>query len=66
MKAVDIRKKGEDELLKMLGELQENVRSLKFKIASKEVKNHQQLSQTKKDIARVLTILKERHATKQA
>lgn len=56
----DLRKKSAGELKEVLGDLQEQVRTLRFKIASKEVKNHQQMKFVKKDIARILTILKEK------
>lgn len=59
MRIKDIRKKTEQDLRKLLAELQDNVRSLRFKVASREVKNHQLLRLTRKDIARVLTVLKE-------
>lgn len=64
MKANEIRKKPESDLRKLIAELKETVRELRFKIASKEIKNHQLLRRTKKDIARILTILEEkkRHA----
>ncbi len=60
MKPQEIRKKSEEDLQRLLGELKEQVRNFRFKIASKEVKNHQLLRIAKKDIARILTILKER------
>lgn len=60
MKVQELRKKSGNDLKKMLGELKENVRSLRFKIASKEVKNHQLLRVAKKDIARILTIIKDK------
>lgn len=59
MKVKDIRKKSKEDLAKLLKELRENVRSLRFKIASKEIKNHQLLRLARKDIARILTILRE-------
>ena len=61
MKIQDIRKKADNDLKKSLAELRETVRSLRFKIAAKEIKNHQQLKGVKKDIARILTILGERN-----
>lgn len=64
MKVQDIRKKSKDDLAKLLKELRENVRSLRFKIVSKEIKNHQLLRLARKDIARILTILEEKNATK--
>ncbi|MDP3741551.1 MAG: 50S ribosomal protein L29 [bacterium] len=60
MKIQEIRKKSVEDLRKMLGEFRENVRGLRFKIASREVKNHQLLRVAKKDIAKILTVLKER------
>lgn len=60
MKIQELRKKSGRDLGKLLAELKESVRSLRFKIASKEVKNHHLLRQTKKDIARILTILAEK------
>lgn len=64
MKIQDVRKKSEQDLKKLLAETRENVRHLRFKIASKELKNPQALRQAKKDIARMLTVLKERSYAK--
>jgi len=64
MKPREIRKKSPEDLKKLLAELRDNIRSLRFKIASKEIKNHQLLRLAKKDLARILTILKEQHDTK--
>lgn len=63
MKVKDIRKKSKEDLAKLLKELRENVRSLRFKIVSKEIKNHQLLRLARKDIARILTILREKNET---
>jgi len=60
MKPRDIRKKSTEDLLEQFEEMKEQIRTLRFKVASREIKNHQQLRQTKKDMARILTILKER------
>ena len=62
MKIQDIRKKSDSDLTKMIEGLRGAVRDLRFKIAGKEVKNHQQLKQTRKDIARILTVLREKEA----
>ncbi len=48
----------EKELLKTLGQLREQLRDLSFKIHSKEVKNNHTLKIVKKDIARILTLIK--------
>lgn len=47
-----------NELNRQLTMLREKVRDLHFKIFSKEVKNNHILKSTKKDIARILTILR--------
>lgn len=60
MKILELRKKSEEDLKKLLGELRENARNLRFKIASREIKNHQLLRQARKDIARILTVLREK------
>ena len=59
-RAADIRKKSEADMKKMLTELQASIRDLRFRNAAKELKNHQQLRGVRKDIARILTVLKEK------
>ena len=59
-KAMESCKKSGDDLAKVLAELRDSVRNLRFKIAAKEVKNHQEMRMVKKDIARILTVLRER------
>jgi len=60
VKIADIRKKSESELKDILSRLRDETRVMRFKVSSKEVKNHQLLKGLKKDIARILTNLKER------
>ncbi|MBX4187622.1 MAG: 50S ribosomal protein L29 [Candidatus Doudnabacteria bacterium] len=60
MKIQEIRKMGEGELIKQLAAMREQVRDLQFKIHSKEIKNHHTVKSVKKDIARILTILKDK------
>lgn len=55
----EIRTIGSAELIKQLASLREQVRDLRFKIHSKEVKNNHVLSNVRRDIARILTVLKE-------
>ncbi len=59
-RAADLRKKSEIDMKKQLAELRASVRDLRFRIAGKELKNHQQLRAVRKDIARILTVLKEK------
>lgn len=59
MKIKDIREKNVEELKKFLGEKREAVRKLRFDIAAKQVKNIREMRNDKRDIAKILTVLKE-------
>lgn len=54
-----MREKNIDELKKLLNEKREAVRKSRFDIAAKQVKNIREMRNNKRDIARILTILKE-------
>ena len=45
------------DLHKRLAQLREQLRDLRFKIHSKEVKNNHQMKLVKKDSARILTVI---------
>ncbi len=60
MKTKELRQKSEKELQKLLQELRERLRKLRFDLVSGKVKNVREIRQTRKDIARILTILNER------
>ncbi len=60
MKAVDLRKKTKNELQSLLREKREKLVKLRFDLTAGKVKNIKEISLTKKDIARILTILKEK------
>jgi len=60
MKTKEMRQKSEKELQKLLQELRERLRKLRFDLVSGKVKNVREIRQTRKDIARILTILNER------
>jgi ribosomal protein L29 len=57
MKMKELQAMGQEELVKKLSMLREQVRDLSFRVHSKEVKSHQELKTVKKDIARVLTLI---------
>lgn len=57
MKMVELNNLGRADLLKQLAALREQVRDLRFKIHSKEIKDQHQLTKTRKDVARILTLL---------
>ncbi len=60
MKAQELRKKSKTDLEKLLQERRERLRVLRFDLVSGKVKNVQEIGATQKDIARILTILKEK------
>jgi len=60
MKAKELREKTTKELHQLLKELREKIVKLRFDMASGKVKNIRELRFIKKDITRILTILKER------
>jgi len=58
MKTSELRKKSKNELEKNLLELREDLSNLLFKLAANKLKNVREIRNIKKDIARILTILK--------
>lgn len=60
MKAKELRKKAQEELEKMLIEKKKRLLQLRFDLKAGKVKNIREIRETKKNIARILTILKEK------
>jgi large subunit ribosomal protein L29 len=58
MKITELRQKSKTELEKILTESREKLRQLRFDLASGKVKNVREIRKIKKDIARILTIIK--------
>lgn len=61
MKIKELREKNSEELQKLLNDKRESVRKLRFDIAAKQVKNNRQIRSNKKDVAKILTLIKEKH-----
>lgn len=59
MKIKEIREKGVEELKKLLAEKRESVRKLRFDLAAKQTKNVREIRNNKKDVAKILTAIKE-------
>lgn len=57
MKMQELKTMNSQRLFKQLASLREQLRQLRFKIYTKEVKNNHQLRKIKKDIARILTVI---------
>lgn len=60
MKMTELRQKSKAELQKILAGNQERLRQLKFDLTSGKVKNVREIRHFKKEIARVLTLLKQK------
>jgi large subunit ribosomal protein L29 len=58
MKTKELKKLSNKELQNLLLEKREKVRQLRFGLSQKKVKNIREIREVKKDIARILTILK--------
>jgi len=58
MKITELQNKSKEELSKLMGDLKSKLLKLNFDLADNKVKDISQFKKTKKDIARVLTLLK--------
>jgi large subunit ribosomal protein L29 len=60
VKASEIRELDRDELQRRLGSLREELFNLRFQLATGQLENTSRVRQVRKDIARILTILREK------
>ena len=60
MKIKELREKSNYELKKLLLDSRKKLSKLRFEIEAKKLKNNQELKNTRKTIAKILTILKEK------
>jgi len=60
MKIKELRDKNIAELEKLLVEKRENVRKFRFENSTKQVKDKRQIRKDKRDVARILTLIKEK------
>jgi len=60
MQAKELRQKTVEDLRKLERELREKLRGLRFDLASGKVKNVREIREIKKDIARILTVIREK------
>jgi len=59
MKTTELRQKSKEELEKSLQDSREKLRQLRFDLSAGKVKNVREIRRIKKEIARILTILKQ-------
>jgi large subunit ribosomal protein L29 len=60
MKAADLRELTGEELQAKLKELEEEIFNLKFQVATQQLENTARLTESRRDIARVKTIMREK------
>lgn len=60
MKIKEIREKSEKELQNMVRAQKEKLKKLRFSLSSKQLKNYNEITETKRDIAKAKTILKQK------
>ena len=60
MKIQELRKKNKKQLEDALAKRREQLRGLRFSLASGKLKNIRGLREAKKDIAKILTVIKEK------
>ena len=60
MKAEELRKKDKGELIKTVDELKSKLSDIRFKFSSNKLKNVKEISNIKREIARILTIINEK------
>ena len=62
MKATELRTKSSEELEAMLKDLKSQLFTLRFQHAINQLDNPRKIAETKKDIARVMTVMSEKKA----
>lgn len=59
MKIAEIRNMNIEQLKKLVDEKRTQAVKLKFEVAARQLKNHREYRSIKKDIAKILTVIKE-------
>jgi large subunit ribosomal protein L29 len=59
MKIKELKEKNTNELKKLLAEKGEDVRKFRFELATKQVKGTRQIRVAKRDVARILTLIRQ-------
>lgn len=64
MELKELREKTSQDLNKLLAKMREKLRSLKFSVSAKQLKNIREVREIKKLIARIITVIKEQGQVK--
>jgi large subunit ribosomal protein L29 len=62
MTPTEIRDMSDSELIEALGEAKTEHFNLRFQLATNQLDNNSRISEVKKDIARILTVMRERES----
>ena len=62
MKATELRNKSGEELASMLNDLKTELFNLRFQLAINQLDNPHKIKETKKELARVMTVIAEKKA----
>jgi large subunit ribosomal protein L29 len=65
MKAEEMQAMSDDELKQEIEDARQELFNLRFQIETRKLKNHQRIPQVKRDIARMMTVLRERELIRQ-
>ncbi|MGI8914538.1 MAG: 50S ribosomal protein L29 [Chloroflexota bacterium] len=60
MKPSDVRSLADEDLVRRLDELQQELFNLRFQLTTRQLENYMRLEAVRRDIARVRTIMRER------
>ncbi|MDZ7611444.1 MAG: 50S ribosomal protein L29 [Candidatus Moranbacteria bacterium] len=63
MNAQELRKQTKEELQDLLKEKKARLCQVRFSVKSRQARNHQEQNHIKKDVARILTVLKEKEVS---
>lgn len=63
MKIKELKEKNTAELKKLLTEKEENIRKFRFELATKQVKGTRQIRGEKRDVARIMTLIRKESLT---
>ena len=66
MKAIELRKKDKKELERTVQDLKKKLSDFRFKFSSGKLKNVKEINTSKKEIARILTIINEKQDVSRA
>jgi large subunit ribosomal protein L29 len=60
-RVAELRDQGDDELIELLESFKEELFNLRFQLATGQLDNPMRIRQVRHDVARILTVLRERH-----